>query len=160
MRCQRRPLGSLQSTATTRRRRYYTRSRWVLPLRSITLAGSGIAQQDQPQTSCSMDGYMVHAPDCTEYMRGVGRNRCGGNGLARVMDRASVAVTPIQADIRASPVPLFGRRRTGGSSSAGLLYSATTGGASQREPLPVDRSAVACGGLPPDCHRPLTLLSF
>jgi hypothetical protein len=49
---------------------------------------------------------MVHAPDCTEYMRGVGRNRCGGNGLARVMDRASVAVTPIQADIRASPVPL------------------------------------------------------
>ena len=91
---------------------------------------------------------MVHALDCTEYMRGVGRNRCGGNGLARVMDRASAAITPVQADIRASPVPPIGRRRTGGSSSAGLLRSATTDGASQREPLPNDRYAVACGGLP------------
>jgi len=49
---------------------------------------------------------MVHALDCTEYMRGVGRNRCGGNGLARVIDRASTAIMPVLADIRASPVPL------------------------------------------------------
>jgi hypothetical protein len=34
-----------------------------LPLRSSVLEGGKIAQQDQPQTSCSKDGYMVHAPD-------------------------------------------------------------------------------------------------
>ena len=79
---------------------------------------------------------MVHAPDCTEYMRGVGRNRYGGNGLARVMDRASAAITPIHADIRASPVPLSGDDDRW-VFVAGLLYSATTGGASKREPLPV-----------------------
>jgi len=59
--------------------------------------GSKIAQQDQPQTSCSKDGYMVHAPDRARYVCGVGRNICGGNGLARVMDRASVAATPAWA---------------------------------------------------------------